>query len=192
MNYKLKGGLDRRAFLKSTALTAAGAAATTSLFAPAVHAQDAVTLRLAGTGVNAYNEIAEKAKADTGITIEYTTLVSDDVVRRAVTQPTSFDLLDTEYWMLKKIIPTGNILGMDTSRIANYDNIVPIFTKGELPDGTKVADQGTAPFEVSYLTEEGGTSFATEPTGFMTAFPTVYNADTLGIRPDLINRPIES
>ncbi|MEM8717114.1 MAG: extracellular solute-binding protein, partial [Cyanobacteria bacterium P01_G01_bin.4] len=29
-------------------------------------------------------------------------------------------------------------------------------------------------------------------TEFMTAIPTVYNADTLGIRPDLINRPIES
>ncbi|MEM7693685.1 MAG: extracellular solute-binding protein [Pseudomonadota bacterium] len=190
MKFDLKGGLDRRAFLKTTALT--GATAAVGLTAPAVLAQEPVTLRLAGTGVNAYNEIAEKAKADTGITIEYTTLVSDDVVRRAVTQPTSFDLLDTEYWMLKKIIPTGNILGMDTSRITNYDKIVPIFTKGELPDGTKVADQGTAPFEVSYLTEEGGEAFASEPTGFMTAIPTVYNADTLGIRPDLINRPIES
>ncbi|MEM9222025.1 MAG: extracellular solute-binding protein [Pseudomonadota bacterium] len=188
-----KAGLDRRAFLKTTAIAAGGALAGGSILAaPAVHAQDAVTLRLAGTGVNAYNEIAQKAKEDTGLNIEYTTLVSDDVVRRAVTQPTSFDLLDTEYWMLKKIIPTGNILGMDTKRISNFDKIVPIFTKGQLTDGTPISDQGTAPFEVSFLEEEGGKTFSSGTSEFMTAIPTVYNADTLGIRPDLIDRPIES
>src|SRR6202030_3269343 len=30
------------------------------------------------------------------------------------------------------------------------------------------------------------------PTEFITLIPTVYNADTLGIRPDLIKRPISS
>ena len=188
-----KKTIDRRTFLKTSAAAVGTAAAAGSLLAaPAVHAQEAVTLRLAGTGVNAYNEIAQKAKEDLGINIEYTTLVSDDVVRRAVTQPTSFDLLDTEYWMLKKIIPAGNILGMDTKKIKYFDQIVPIFTKGELPDGTPISNQGTAPYEVSFLEEEGGKSFASETTEFMTAIPTVYNADTLGIRPDLIGRPIES
>ncbi len=193
MTNPIKSGLDRRAFLKTTAI-AAGTVATTgsALFAPAVHAQEGVTLRLAGTGVNAYNEIAQKAKEDLGITIEYTTLTSDDVVRRAVTQPTSFDLLDAEYWMLKKIIPAGTILGMDTTKIKYYDQIVPIFTKGEMPDGSKATDQGTDPYEVGFLEEQGGKSFASGETQFMTAIPTVYNADTLGIRPDLIGRPIES
>jgi hypothetical protein len=32
--------------------------------------------------------------------------------------------------------------GMDTKCIQYYDDIVPIFTKGELPDGTKVAREG--------------------------------------------------
>jgi putative spermidine/putrescine transport system substrate-binding protein len=185
--------IGRRTVLK-TALYggAAMAAGSTLLSAPFVRAQESTTLRIAGTGVNAYNQIAEKAKEELGITIEYTTLVSDDVVRRAVTQPTSFDLLDAEYWMLKKIIPTGNILGMDTGKIEFYDKIVPIFTKGEMPDGSKVATDGTAPYEVSYLEKQGGESFATEATQWMTAIPTVYNADTLGIRPDLIDTEIES
>jgi len=81
---------------------------------------------------------------------------------------------------------------MDVSRIQYYDDIVPIFTRGELPDGTQIARQGTAPIKVSYLTDEESSTFAEEPTNFMTLIPTVYNADTLGIRPDLINRPIES
>jgi len=157
-----------------------------------IRAQEPITLRIAGTGVNAYNQIADKAKEDLGFNVEYTVLTSDDVVRRAVTQPRSFDLLDVEYWMIKKIVPAGTLLGMETRRIEYYDQIVPIFTLGELPDGTKIASEGTAPFEVSYLTEQGGREFADGASEFMTAIPTVYNADTLGIRPDLIGRPIES
>ena len=56
-------------------------------------------LNYAGTGVNAFRELSEKVKEDIGIEIQYTTLTSDDVVKRAVTQPTSFDILDSEYWI---------------------------------------------------------------------------------------------
>jgi len=187
-NGSTNGGFTRRRALQTTAV--AGAAAVG--FPRVLRAQEPITIRIAGTGVNAYNEIADKAKEDLGFNIEYTVLTSDDVVRRAVTQPRSFDLLDVEYWMIAKIVPAGTLLGMDTSRIKYFDQIVPIFTKGEMPDGTKMADEGTAPFEVSYLNEQGGRAFADGATDFMTAIPTVYNADTLGIRPDLIGRPIES
>lgn len=183
--------VSRRTLLKGTAASAfAGAGLITG--APFVHAGEAVTLRIAGTGVNQFKELADKAKEDLGFTIQYTSLTSDDVVKRAVTQPTSFDMLDSEYWMLKKIVPGGKLKGMDTTRIKNYDKIVPIFTKGELPDGGKVSRQGISPIKVSYLEAEESTKFAAEPSQFMTLIPTVYNADTLGIRPDLIKRPIES
>ena len=86
--------------------------------------------------------------------------------------------------MLKKIVPSGNLRGIDTARIKYYDEIVPIFTKGELPGGKKVARQGIAPIKVAYLAAEKSKDFATEPSQWMTVIPTVYNADTLGIRPD--------
>jgi putative spermidine/putrescine transport system substrate-binding protein len=185
------GGASRRELLKGTAAAALGAAASI-LPAPFVHAAEPITLRYAGTGVNAFKELADKCKEDTGIIIQYTTLTSDDVVKRAVTQPTSFDMLDSEYWMLKKIVPSGNLRGMDVSKIKEYDKIVPIFTKGQLPDGSKTTRIGIAPIKVSYLKSAKSKDFSEEPTGFMTLIPTVYNADTLGIRPDLIKRPIES
>ncbi|HMR31933.1 MAG TPA: extracellular solute-binding protein [Geminicoccaceae bacterium] len=185
------GGISRRELLKGSAAVAAGAAAST-FPAPFVHAADPIVLRYAGTGVNAFNEISTKVKEDLGIELQFTTLTSDDVVKRAVTQPTSFDMLDSEYWMLMKIVPSGNLKGMDTKRIKDYDKIVPIFTKGELPDGSKTTRVGIAPIKVSFLEGQESTKFAAEPTQFMTLIPTVYNADTLGIRPDLIKRPIES
>jgi putative spermidine/putrescine transport system substrate-binding protein len=159
---------------------------------PAVHAADPVTLRIAGTGVNQFKELADKAKEELGFTIQYTSLVSDDVVKRAVTQASSFDLLDTEYWMLKKIVPSGNLRGIDVKKIKFYDQIVPIFTQGKLPDGKPVAMQGISPIKVAYLTADKAKDFAKSPTQWMTAIPTVYNADTLGIRPDLIGEPINS
>ena len=174
----------------STAGLAFGAGAITG--SPAVHAADPVTLRIAGTGVNQFKELADKCKEDLGFTVQYTSLVSDDVVKRAVTQASSFDLLDAEYWMLKKIVPSGNLRGIDTSKIKYYDQIVPIFTKGKLPDGKPVAMQGISPIKVAYLTATKSKDFAKDPSQWMTVIPTVYNADTLGIRPDLIKEPISS
>jgi putative spermidine/putrescine transport system substrate-binding protein len=172
-----------------------GTAAATGLALgrlPAVHAADPVTLRIAGTGVNQFKELADKAKEELGFTIQYTSLVSDDVVKRAVTQASSFDLLDTEYWMLKKIVPSGNLRGIDTKKIKYYDQTVPIFTQGKLPDGKPVAMQGISPIKVAYLTAEKSKEFSKGPSQWMTVIPTVYNADTLGIRPDLIKEPISS
>jgi putative spermidine/putrescine transport system substrate-binding protein len=171
-------------------LKVAGAATAGLAGFPYVHAQEKMTLRYLGTAVNQDKAIGDKFEKDTGIKIQYVAVTTDDVTKRAVTAPNSFDLIDTEYFSLKKIIPTGNLLGIDTKRIKNADKITSLFTKGEV-GGKKVGDQGTAP-KVMYLEKPGSKTFSATPTQFMTLIPTVYNADTLGIRPDLIKRPIES
>jgi putative spermidine/putrescine transport system substrate-binding protein len=178
-------GLRRRTLLTGTAgILATGVA-------PAIHAADPITLRYLGTAVNQDKAIAEKFKADTGIGIRYVAVTTDDVSKRAVTAPNSFDLIDTEYFSLRKIVPTGNLKGIDSRKIKHADKITTLFTKGEVA-GKKVGDQGTAPRKVMYLEGERSKVFAKSPTQFMTLIPTVYNADTLGIRPDLIKRPISS
>jgi putative spermidine/putrescine transport system substrate-binding protein len=87
-------------------------------------------------------------------------------------------------------VPTGNLLGIDASASRTPTRSPPLFTKGELA-GKKVGDQGTAPKKVMYLEKREGKKFAASPTQWMTLIPTTYNADTLGIRPDLIKRPID-
>ena len=183
--------ITRRTVLKGAGALM-GSTAVSGLSAPAVHAQEPKVLRYLGTAVNQSTEIAKKVKEDTGITIEYVPVTTDEVAKRIVTQPNSFDIVDEEYFGLKKVIPSGNLLGMDAKRIKNVDKITPIFTKGELPSGKKIGDQGTAPKKVFYLEGQNSKVFAKSPTQWITLIPTVYNADTLGIRPDLIKRPIES
>ncbi|MGE0715971.1 MAG: PotD/PotF family extracellular solute-binding protein [Alphaproteobacteria bacterium] len=187
-----RSGISRRTLIKGTAAAAGLAVGSRAITGfPAVHAADPVTLRYLGTAVNQSKEIAEKVKADLGITIEYIPVTTDDVTKRVITQPNSFDIVDTEYFSLKKLVPSGNLLGMDARKIKLSDKITPVFTRGEIA-GKKIGDQGTAPKKVFFLEGQHSKKFAAQPTQWITLIPTVYNADTLGIRPDLIKRPIES
>jgi putative spermidine/putrescine transport system substrate-binding protein len=118
-----------------------------------------------------------------------TALDTDSVTQRAATQPNSFDIADIEYFICKKVWAAGNLQAMDTSKIKNYDKIVGIFRNGLLTPTSTIA-QGTAPHTVGFTSGPNGTDFVQEESGWMTLIPTIYNADTLGIRPDLIGRPI--
>ena len=184
-------GLSRRQFVKTGAAAGVAAASGAITGFPWVHAQEPITLRYASTAVTQDTRIADKFFEDTGIRIQYIPLTSDDVVKTAVTQPNRFDILEPEVWMIKKIVPSGNLQGMDRERIAESDNLTTVFTRGEV-GGRKIGDQGTAPVKVMHLPSQDGTSFVTEQTRWLSLIPTVYNADTLGIRPDLIGRPIRN
>jgi putative spermidine/putrescine transport system substrate-binding protein len=156
-----KKGVSRRTVLKGAAATAGaaiGSGAVTGF--PTIWAQNIkdVTLRQFGTGVSNLNEVAQKVKEDLGFTLEMTALDSDAVTQRAATQPDSFDIADIEYWICKKVWPTGNLQAMDTSRIKNYDKIVGIFRNGKLTPESEIA-QGTAPHTVGFTRRPGGKDF---------------------------------
>jgi putative spermidine/putrescine transport system substrate-binding protein len=184
--------VSRRTLLKGTAGLAGLAAGSGIIGAPYVKSADAKVLRYLGTAVNEGDDISKQCLKDTGIKIEYITATTDDVTKRVMTQPNSFDVLDTEYFSPRKLVPSGNILALDSKKIKEFDNITPVFTKGETPGGKKIGDQGTAPWKVLYLEGKDSKTFSKTATEFVTLIPTVYNADTLGIRPDLIKRPIGS
>ncbi|MFP9136952.1 ABC transporter substrate-binding protein [Devosia sp. XGJD_8] len=184
-------GISRRNLLKTGAAAVAGTALGSGVITgfPTIWAQNPITLRQFGTGVSNLNAIAEKCKEDLGITLEMTATDSDAAAQRAVTQPDSYDIADIEYWILKKVFPTGVIQPMDTSRLTYYDKIVPLFKTGKLLPDSVIA-QGTAPHTVGFVDGPDSKEFAKGETGWFTMVPTIYNADTLGIRPDLVGRDI--
>jgi putative spermidine/putrescine transport system substrate-binding protein len=188
-----KSGISRRNLLKTGAAAVAGAAVGSGAITgfPTIWAQNPITLRQFGTGVSNLNAIAEKCKADLGITLEMTATDSDAAAQRAVTQPDSYDIADIEYWILKKVFPSGVIQPMDVSKLTYYDKIVPLFKTGKLLPDSVIA-QGTAPHTVGYVDAPDSKTFAAGETGWFTMVPTIYNADTLGIRPDLVGRDISS
>ena len=182
-------GIGRRTVLRGA--LGGAAALGTPLAAPAVHAQGAVTLRYLGLGVNQSPAIAQRCKEETGITIEYTSGVHEDIIRRVVTQPNTFDLVDTDFAAVRQFMPSGNIVGIEVKRVKLAEKIAPLFTRGEVA-GHMIGDQGSAPKKTAFLTGARSKGFAQGPTEWMSLIPINTNADTLGIRPDLVGRPIKN
>src|SRR6201997_3428443 len=171
---KFNNGVSRRSLLKGATGAlglAAGSGAITGF--PYVMSAETKVLRYLGTAVNEGDDISKQCLKDTGIKIEYITATTDDVTKRVMTQPNSFDVLDTEYFSLKKLVPSGNILALDAKKIKEFDNITPVFTKGQLPNGKKIGDQGTAPWKVLFLEGEHSKTFSKTPTEWVTLIPTV-------------------
>ena len=187
--------VSRRNLLKTGSAVVAGTAIGSNAITgfPTIWAQNIknVTLRQFGTGVSNINEIAKRAKQDLGITLQMTALDTDSTAQRVVTQPRSFDIADIEYFTLKKVWGSGNMQPMDIRKLKYYDQIVGTFKNGKLTPSSKIA-QGTAPHTVSFVENPTDRNFAKGETNWYTMVPTIYNADTLGIRPDLIKRPISS
>jgi putative spermidine/putrescine transport system substrate-binding protein len=189
--HKRNRGISRRNLVKG-ASAAAGAIAITNF--PTVWAQNIkdVTLFHAGPPVSAIQQIADQATRDLGFTVKMQMTENADILNRFLTQSNSMDVGDISIMYLRYLVGRNILQAIPLSKFKHWDQMMPILTKGEYPDGRKASRQGTAPFTVLYATGPDGQKFADGPTEWLTAIPTVTNADTLGIRPDLTGRPVTS
>ncbi len=185
--------LNRRKVLKGAAATAGLAAGFQVIGAPTIWAQNIrdITLNHTGMSYSVLIDIARQATEDLGFTVEMSVTDHSGLLNRMATQPDSLDIADSEIWQTKVYVPQGATQAVDTTRIDLWDKITPIYTQGQFA-GAEVSREGDSPFEIMYRDSKDGTSFHDGPTQWATFMPGVYNADTLGIRPDLIGRPIES
>ncbi|CAN5701888.1 extracellular solute-binding protein [soil metagenome] len=151
-----------------------------------------VTLRLIGTGVSQINEIRDKAQEDLGFKLDMRALSTEENNQIAITQPGQYDIFDGEYFSLPLVVPSGNLQPIEVARIKNWDKIVPFFTAGEFEGMPVETSQGTAPYRVMYVNGPDATEFSPTPTDYATLIPFQYNADTLGYRPDLVGKEIQS
>lgn len=152
-----------------------------------------VTLRFIGTGVSQMTDVKQQAEKDLGFKLQMRALSTEENNQIAITQPKQYDMFDGEYFSLPLVFPSGNLQPIEVKRIRNWDKIVPYFTTGEFDAGAKVNNsQGTAPFKVMYVKDKDSKEFSATPTDWATLIPFQYNADTLGYRPDLTGKKIES
>lgn len=188
------GGLNRRSVLKGAASTAAAAVGSGVIGAPMIwaNALKDITINQVGPSYSVYPDIAEQASKDLGFTIAPQAAWTDALMARIVKQPDTVDIADIEFWAVHKIWRARNLQSIDISKIKNWDKIIPLFREGKNFDGSDASRQGVLPYEVQYVEAMDSTEFASGITDLATIIPTIYNADTLGIRPDLIGREIDS
>jgi putative spermidine/putrescine transport system substrate-binding protein len=188
-------GLSRRRLLKTASAVAGAAIGSDAVRGfPTIWAQNIkdVELRHAGMTVTAFPAIGEQATKDLGFKVTMQAVESLDLLNRFLTQPNTMDIADVSIPYFKYVIGRGVFQTIPQAKFKNWDATLPLFTKSEYADGRKASKQGVSPYTVLYATDASGNKLATEPTEFLTSVPTITNADTLGIRPDLVGRPITS
>jgi putative spermidine/putrescine transport system substrate-binding protein len=187
-------GISRRAVLKGTSALA-GLAAGSGTFTgfPTIWAQNIkqVVLRQAGLNVSNMPQFEALVKKELGFSVKMTAIDLPVIINRGLTQPKSLDVLDITYFMLPILWPSGNFQPIDARKITHWDKVVNIYKTGKLTSDSRFG-QGQNPSTVQYVDGPQAPSFASTQTEWLTALPYLHNADTLGVRPDLIGRRIES
>ncbi len=189
-------GVSRRAVLKGAAALSGAAIGSNAINGfPTIWAQNIkdVVLRHAGPPVTAIPAIAEQATKDLGFTVQMQAAENADLLNRFLSQSSSIDCADVSIVYMRYLVGRNVLQTIPVSKFKYWDQTIPLFTKGEYPDGRKASQQGIAPVMVLYATSAAGDKVTGGPQSeWLTAIPAVTNGDTLGIRPDLVGRKIES
>lgn len=182
--------VSRRSVLRGGAAVA-GVTAVTGF--PMVWAQNLkdITLNHTGMSYSTLPDIAKQASQDLGFKVEMSVVDHPGLLNRLVQDPTSLDIADLEIWQSKVAVPQGALQGVEIAKIKNWGELTPLYTEGTFA-GKEVSREGDAPIEFIYREAKDSNNFAASKTDFANFVPGVYNADTLGIRPDLVGREVNS
>ena len=185
-----KGHLPSRRKVLKGAAAVAGAAAGRERSRPLIWAQDIknIELRHVGVSYSVVKAIGDQASKDLGFKVTMQNLDTSASINRFVTQPNTVDIADVEGWQAKLATKRGVLQGIEVKKIKEFDNILPIFTKGAI-SGKVVSRQGISPYEAMYISKPDATELHEGVTEWATFLPQVYNADSMGYRPDLIKKP---
>src|SRR5450432_1642499 len=151
--------LSRRAVLKAGA-AATGAAIGSDVVRgfPTIWAQEIkdIELRHVGVSYSVVKAIGDQAAKDLGFKVTMQNLDTSAAINRFISQPDSVDIADLEGWQAKLAAKRSVIQGIEVKKIKEFDNILPIFTKGEI-DGHKIPRQGISPYEAMYIEKPNST-----------------------------------
>jgi putative spermidine/putrescine transport system substrate-binding protein len=190
----LTTSVSRRSVLKGGA-AAIGAAAGSGVITgfPTIWAQNIkdITLNHTGQSYSTLIDIARQASQDLGFKVEMSVTDHPGMTNRIVNDPGSIDVADCEIWQTKVFVPLGKTQAVDTKKIKEWDKVTPLYTQGMF-EGKPVSREGDSPIEIMFRESKDATAFHDGPTEWATFLPGVFNADTLGIRPDLVGKEITS
>jgi len=180
--------VSRRSVLTGTAAVA-GSTLVTGF--PMVWAQNIRDVKLNHTGMSysTLADIGKMATEDLGFEVSMSVVDHPGLLNRMVNDPTSIDVADIEIWQSKIAVPQGALQGVAISEIKNWDKLTTLYTQGTF-NGKEMSREGDSPIEFVYRPDKETNGFTEGMTDFVNFVPGVYNADTLGIRPDLVGREI--
>ncbi|MFK8114460.1 MAG: PotD/PotF family extracellular solute-binding protein [Rubripirellula sp.] len=172
----------RRNFLKTTAGTAALLGT-----APYGFAVQRRVLRVLGTHVTLQESLRQQAQEDLGIAIEFQPGGSASIAHQASTRPESFDLYEQWSNSIRVLWQAGTIQPIETSRLANWNEINNLTKTGRLTSEAKLG-AGDAPNKLLFVQEDG--SLGGDIAERISYLPYVHNVDSFGYDAAQIDRGI--
>ncbi|MCI5224526.1 MAG: twin-arginine translocation signal domain-containing protein, partial [Candidatus Electrothrix sp. AR4] len=169
--------MDRRDFLKKSSKVGASALAATA-FPNIIKARDRKpTVTVVGTHVTLQEKIRRQAEQDLGINIEFYPGGSAEVLLKAATDPTAFDLYEQWSNSIKVLWQAGTIQPIEISRLTYWNEINKLTKTGRITDKAKLG-LGDAPYKLLYVQQDG--TLGSNPTGTISFLPYVHNTDSYG------------
>ena len=186
---KNRARTTRRRILTGTAAVAGVAIGIDAVRGfPTIWAQNIkdITLVHIGGAWAVIKEIGDQAQADLGFKVETQAVDPASQLQRSLTQPRSFDILLNDNSTIAYLRGKGVLKPIAIKDYKLWDKTLPMFTTGKFPSGKPIPDQGLSPIKTGFWDGPDATKFAGKATDWLTMVPTVFNADTLGVRPDLV------
>lgn len=171
----MKKLFTRRDFIKKTATTSLGVAV--AIKAPFVHSQTRPKLRVLGTHVTLQEELRVRAQEELGIDIEFTPGGSAEVLQKAISDPSSFDLYEQWSDSMNVLWRANAIQPIETGRLKYWGEINNLTKTGQLTPDAKIG-AGDAPHKLLFVQSDD--KLGSTDTGKISFLPYVHNTDSYG------------
>src|SRR6516165_456197 len=189
MPKKIASGTSRRRILRGAAVLAGAAIGSGAVRGfPTLWAQNIkdITLNHVGGPWAVIKEIGLQASKDLGFTVVMQPTDIPSEIQRALTQPKSIDIFQSEETTNKYLEHAGVLKPIHVKDYKLWDKTLSMYTEGKFPDGRPIPNIGMSPMKAGFWTGPDAKKLAGHPTDWLVMLPTLFNADTLGIRPDLV------
>jgi len=166
-----------------------GLAGATSLAFPSIIRARGTppTIKVLGTHVTLQETIRQQAEKDLGIRIEFYPGGDAEVLLKASTDPTSFDLYEQWSDSINVLWGADTIQPIEVSKLTYWNEINALSKTGRLtPDASLGA--GDSPHKLLFIQPDG--TLGSSPTGRVSFMPYVHNTDSFGYNSAIIPRGV--
>lgn len=177
--------LNRRQFLKKSCLTALGVGLTVN--APYVHANKRTRLRVLGTHVTLQEELRIQAQKELNIDIVFEPGGSAEVLHKASSDPSSFDLYEQWSDSMNILWRSNAIQPIEIERLTYWSEINNLTKTGHIVEGAKIG-AGDAPHKLLYVQDDH--TLGSKPSSQISFLPYVHNTDSFGYDTRTIERGV--
>ena len=179
--------LNRREWLKKTGTLTLGT--TAMLGCPNIIKayNSKPTIKVVGTHVTLQEQLRIQAEKDLGINIEFYPGGSAEVLLKASTDPSSFDLYEQWSNSINILWQANAIQPIAISKLKYWDEINDLTKKGRISANANIG-LGDAPYKLLYIQKDG--SLAANPTEQISFMPYVHNTDSYGYNSAVIPQGI--